>query len=142
MISIGKHMDEHDIAQEVRFERKVHKGSFLLLEGSTDIKRFEPLIDGQKCSVVNCYGRKNAIEAIKLLYDDGFPGALGVVDADFDRITGEIDLHEGSVMPLAVTHLTNSRREGRMIPPLCRLWHNRVAGAGKPPAAPTCGQVM
>jgi hypothetical protein len=37
MISIAKHMDEHDIAQEVRLERKLHKGSFLLVEGTTDI---------------------------------------------------------------------------------------------------------
>ncbi len=97
MISIGKHIDEFDIAQEVRLERRVHKGSFLLLEGSTDIKRFTPLIDNDQCSVVNCYGRRNAIGAIKLLYDDGFPGALGVVDADFDRVTGRLEGHEGLV---------------------------------------------
>jgi hypothetical protein len=42
MISIQRHMDEYDIAQEVRLERKVHKGSFLLVEGITDIKRFGP----------------------------------------------------------------------------------------------------
>jgi hypothetical protein len=97
MISIGRHMDEFDIAQEVRLERKVHKGSFLLTEGDTDIKRFAVFIDDNVCSLVNCYGRRNSIEAIKILYKDGFLGALGVVDADFDRIEGKLERHEGLV---------------------------------------------
>jgi hypothetical protein len=97
MISIGKYLDEHDIAQEMRLERKLHKGSFLVLEGDTDIKRFRPFIDDDKCSLVNSYGRRNAIEAIKLLYEDGFPGAVAVADVDFDRVTGTLEEHEGIV---------------------------------------------
>jgi Protein of unknown function (DUF4435) len=97
MISIARHMDEHDIAQEVRLERKLHKGSFLLVEGTTDIKRFGAFIDDDECSLVNCYGRKNAVEAIKLLYEDGFAGALGVVDADFGRLDDSLEEHEGLV---------------------------------------------
>jgi hypothetical protein len=90
-------MDEYDIAEEIRLERKVHRGSFLLLEGITDIKRFVPFIDEKECSLVNCYGRRKAIEAIKILYEEGFPGALGAIDADFDRIDGGLELHEGLV---------------------------------------------
>ena len=97
MISIARHMDEYDIAEEVRLERKVHRGSFLLVEGITDIRRFGPFIDEKECSLVNCYGRRKAIEAIKILYDEGFPGALGAVDADFDRIDCELEVHEGLV---------------------------------------------
>lgn len=67
MISIARHMDEYDIAQEIRLERKVHKGSFLLLEGDTDIKRFSRFIDEAKCSIVNCYGRRRAIAATEML---------------------------------------------------------------------------
>ncbi len=50
------------------------------------------------CSIVNCYGRKRyAIEAIELLYDEGFIGALAVLDADFDRVTNSIKAHEGVI---------------------------------------------
>jgi len=97
MISIAKHMDEYDIAQEVRLERKVHKASFLLLEGDTDIKRFNRFISEVECSIVNCYGRRKAIAATKILYDEGFLGVLSVIDADFDRITGKLEQHEGLI---------------------------------------------
>lgn len=97
MISISSIMDAHDIAQEIRLERQVHKGSFLLLEGLTDIKRFKKFIEQDDCSLVNCFGKKNLIGAIELLYDDGFPGALGLVDADFDRITNKLIDHEGII---------------------------------------------
>jgi len=72
MISIAKHMDEYDIAQEIRVERMVHKGSFLLLEGDTDIKRFSQFTDEGKCSIVHCYGRRKAIAATKGLSPDNY----------------------------------------------------------------------
>lgn len=97
MISIAKYMDEYDIAQEIRLERKVHKGAFLLLEGDTDIKRFGIYVDRKACSIVNCYGRDNAVKTITLLYEEGFLGALGMVDADFDRILDVLDKHEGII---------------------------------------------
>lgn len=95
MISISETIDGHDIASEIRLERQVHKGSFLLVEGTTDVKRFHPFLDHDKCSTVNCYGKKNLIDAIVLLYEDGFPGILGLADADFDRVTQSIFEHEG-----------------------------------------------
>jgi hypothetical protein len=97
MISIAAAMDEFDIVQEIRFERQVHKGSFLLLEGAEDIKRFTRFTDQKLCSTVNCFGRSNLINAIKLLYEDGFAGALGLADADFDRLTGSLEFHEGLI---------------------------------------------
>jgi hypothetical protein len=97
MISIAAGMDEFDIVQEIRFERQVHKGSFLLLEGPEDLKRFTRFTDQKQCSTVNCFGRQNLINAIKLLYDDGFAGALGLADADFDRLTNSLDIHEGII---------------------------------------------
>ena len=97
MNSIARHIDEHDIAQEVRFTRRVHRGSFLLLEGITDINRFADFVDAAECDVVNCYGRRNAILAIKILYDEGFLGAVCVVDADFDRILDRLEEHEGII---------------------------------------------
>ncbi len=96
MITVTSLMDGHDIAQQIRMERQALKRvSFLLLEGDTDIKRFERYVDEGACSLVNCYGRGNAIEATELLYEDGFAGTLAVVDADFDRIAGSLKEHEG-----------------------------------------------
>jgi hypothetical protein len=97
MISIAKGMDEYDIAQEIRLERQIHKGAFLLLEGDTDIKRFTKITDPARCSTVNCFGKKNLLGAIALLYDEGFGGALGLADADFDRVSNSLAEHEGVI---------------------------------------------
>lgn len=88
MKSITKYMDGWDIAQEIRLERKIHKGSFLLLEGETDYKRMFKFLDEQNCSVAICFGRPNVEEAVCLLEEEGFPGVLGLADADFDRCGG------------------------------------------------------
>jgi hypothetical protein len=90
MISIASELDAHDIAQEIRQERQVHKGSFLLLDGDKDIKRFGKFIDEDACSIQNCFGRENLLGAIDILIDEGFPGVLGLADADFDRIDGRV----------------------------------------------------
>jgi hypothetical protein len=60
MISIAANMDAFDIAQEIRLERQVHKGSFLLLEGQEDLDRFLKFTDTSG-STVNCFGRRNLI---------------------------------------------------------------------------------
>ena len=79
-------------------ERQRHKGAFLLVEGGTDIKRFERAVDESACSFVNCFGKPNVMDAIERLYDDGFEGALGLIDADFDRLLDTIAAHEGLVV--------------------------------------------
>jgi hypothetical protein len=97
MISIARDMDEYDIAQEIRLERQIHKGAFLLLEGQDDLKRFSKFVDDALCSTVNCFGKRNLVGAIEILYDEGFPGALGLADADFDRILNTLRGHEGLI---------------------------------------------
>lgn len=88
MLSILSHMDERDIAQEVVMERMVHKGSFLLLEGKTDFKRFRPFLDGNACSMVSCNSVRKAIGALKILIQRGIKGVISIIDADFSRILG------------------------------------------------------
>ncbi len=88
MLSITSHMDERDIAQEVVMERMVHKGSFLVLEGKTDIKRFRSYVDKNRCSMVNCQSVTKAVGAMQCLEKRKFPGVLAIVDADFTRIQG------------------------------------------------------
>lgn len=98
MRSISGHIDGSSVAAEVRMERQKHKGSFLLLEGSTDARRLIQSVDGTKCSFVICFGKDNVIDATERLYDDGYPGILGMVDADFERIDGSPVPHECIVL--------------------------------------------
>lgn len=97
MISIARGLDEFDIAQEVRLARQVHKGCILLLEGQTDLDRFDAFIDPSASHSMNCYGKSNAVGAIELLSDEGFPGVVAVVDADFDRIASSPVIHENII---------------------------------------------
>jgi hypothetical protein len=97
MLSIGRILDEYDIAQEIRLERQLHKGAFLVLEGETDVKRFTAFVDEVECSLVNAYGRHNALAAIKMLHHEGLRGVLACVDADFDRLLGRLDSHQNVI---------------------------------------------
>lgn len=86
MQSIARYIDPPALAAQIRMERQKHKGSFLLVEGSTDAKRIDKFVDKVKCSVVNCYGKPNVVETIELMQDVGLEDSVGLVDADFDRI--------------------------------------------------------
>jgi hypothetical protein len=96
-----EHIDAHYVAAQVRLVRQVHKGSILLLEGPTDSRIFERFIDRQRCDIEVGFGKKNVIGALDILEDDGLPGVLAVVDADFDRVLGVTYKLEN----LCVTHL-------------------------------------
>jgi hypothetical protein len=88
MLSIMSHMDARDIAQEVVMERMVHKGSFVLLEGKTDIKRFRPFLASNECSMVSCNSVLKAIDVLKILIQRGINGVISIIDADFSRVRG------------------------------------------------------
>jgi hypothetical protein len=81
-----REIDGAYVAAQVRFSRQVHKGTILILEGATDAKVFNHFIDPVKCDIEVAFGKENAIKALDLLEDEGFPGVLAVVDADFDRL--------------------------------------------------------
>jgi hypothetical protein len=76
------------IANEIRLKRSQHKGSFLVVEGRDDRLFCERFIDTSTCNIVVAENKENVCEVIRILDDDHFLGALGMVDADFDRIEG------------------------------------------------------
>lgn len=86
MLSIFSYMDERDIAAEILMERAVHKGSFLIVEGKTDVKRFKNFISQIDCSITGAHSVRKAKGALRILESKGFSGVLAIVDADFDRI--------------------------------------------------------
>jgi hypothetical protein len=81
-------VDGFYIAAEIRLTRQVHKGSILIVEGQTDEKVLGRFIDLKKCQIQIAFGKKNALEALDYLEDEGFPGIVTLVDADFDRVLG------------------------------------------------------
>lgn len=86
MNSLASQIDHFDICAEIRMERQKHKGSFLLVEGGNDWKRFGKFISKNECSVVVCHGRSNVEKSIALLHDRGALGNLGLIDQDFDKV--------------------------------------------------------
>ena len=89
MLSINVGRDAQAIAAEVRVERMVHKGCFVLLEGKTDIARFRPFISSVDCSIINCNSVQHVVESLKILEDEGISRILAIIDADFSRVVGE-----------------------------------------------------
>lgn len=97
MSSVKAEISGQTLANEVRLERSMHKGSFLLLEGDSDASLFKKLIDKSKCAITVCAGKENALEAITILAQARFEGALGILDKDFSDLIGYPEF-EGVVM--------------------------------------------
>ena len=76
------------LANQIRLERAVHSGSFLLVEGSDDAKLFNKFCDDTECSIIICTGRDKLLEALTILEEEGFAGALGFADKDFNEFVG------------------------------------------------------
>ena len=51
------------------------------------------------CNIVVAQGKQNVCEVIRILEDDNFPGALGLIDADFDRIEDSQNRDSNILMP-------------------------------------------
>jgi Protein of unknown function (DUF4435) len=84
-----KQIDGAYVAAEVRFVRQLHKGTILILEGETDALIFDELIDRNCCEIQIGFGKSNVIDALDRLEDEGFPGVVAIIDADFDRLIGK-----------------------------------------------------
>jgi hypothetical protein len=95
------YLDARTIAADVRMQRQVHKGSFLLIEGTTDYKRLRKIIDEGRCCIIICFGKENVVGAVDALTDDGTPGILGLVDADFDRILNRLPVADNLIVSQA-----------------------------------------
>ncbi len=97
MTAISELMDAADIVAEMRMERQAFKGSFMLVEGPTDVRRFEKFMDEDTCSFVNCWGKSKLLVAVDLLNKDGYQDFIAIADADFDRAHGRLQINDNLV---------------------------------------------
>src|SRR5712692_8435090 len=77
------------IANEIRLKRSQHRGTFVVVEGRDDRLLYEKFFaDPHQCRFVVAGNKARVCEVIRILDSDGFYGALGIVDADFDLLDG------------------------------------------------------
>lgn len=93
------HLNPQEIANEIRMKRPQFKGVFLLVEGKDDRLFMQRFISQENCNIEVAQGKGNVCRVITILDEDGFEGALGIVDADFDRISGISNRSPNLVMP-------------------------------------------
>jgi Protein of unknown function (DUF4435) len=86
-MSIHEHKTAGTIVAELRMTRtKLPHGSFLLIEGTDDKRFWSRWIDQRTSTAIISGGKKNLLGALRKLDTAGFRGALGIADADLDRL--------------------------------------------------------
>lgn len=68
--------------------RSLFSDAFLIVEGRDDRLFMERFVASDTCQIRVAYGKQNVRSVVAILDDDRFDGALGMIDADFDRVTG------------------------------------------------------
>lgn len=63
--------------------------SFLIVEGDTDRNFYKTFVDNDKCEITIAYSKRAAVQVLSILEKEEFPGALVIVDADFDILEGK-----------------------------------------------------
>ena len=104
-----EHITADAIANAVRMKRSHFAGAFLIVEGATDAVIYSRIVDYDTCRIEIAHDRDRVLRAIAILNEGGTLGVLGIVDADFDRVTGQspdipnvllTDLHDVECMML------------------------------------------
>lgn len=83
-----QYIDWRRVANEVMMLRRMHRGSFMIVEGPTDARVFRNLVDNRNCKLVIAYSKNNAIKALHELEERGQKGILAIVDADYWALDG------------------------------------------------------
>ena len=68
--------------------RTSHDGAFLILEGKDDIRFWRPRRH-TTCDLIDGEGKLNVIGTVQRLESARFAGVLGIVDSDFEQVTGK-----------------------------------------------------
>lgn len=81
------HKDPGTVAAEIRMMRPAHSGAFLVVEGAADARFWQPRRRGD-CEIVDGEGKQNVVRGVRRLDAERFGGVLGIVDDDYDSLTG------------------------------------------------------
>ena len=97
------------ICQDVQF-----KGCSVLVEGKKDRKLYGKFINNESARIVETFGKYTQRDAYKILSDRGFVRKIGIRDADFLRIPGNVkfdpnyadeifptDFHDSEIMAIS-----------------------------------------
>ena len=76
-------------ANEIMMLRSRHRGSFLIVEGSSDAKVFNNLVDSSNCKVTPAFSKETVIQVLTELEKRGAKGILAIVDSDFWVLEGK-----------------------------------------------------
>ena len=82
------HKSPGTLVAEIKMLRTSHDGAFLILEGKDDVRFWRPRRHAS-CDLVDGEGKPNVIDTVRRLDGARFVGALGIVDSDFEQVTGE-----------------------------------------------------
>src|SRR5262245_23015717 len=92
-------VDGQTIAAEVRMARMDKRQvSFVIVEGLNDYKVMSRFVDPDRCMLINATRKKNAIEALDVLENDGVVGVCAIVDQDYDVILDTKHDYENLIM--------------------------------------------
>ena len=83
-----EHITASAIANAIRMKRSLFAGAFLVVEGTSDSVIYGRVVDHDACTIEIAHDRDRVLGTIAILNADGVLGVLGIIDADFDRITG------------------------------------------------------
>jgi hypothetical protein len=83
-----EHFNPFSLANTLLMSRSHYRGSYLLVEGETDVRFFLNLTKDEICKILDVHGKDNVIDTIKELDKRKGEGFLGIVDADFWVLEG------------------------------------------------------
>ena len=88
-----------EFANEIRLLQNERESTVLIVEGRDDRLLMEKFIDPDACRILVVENKTRVEDVIQILDDERRPGVLGLVDADFDRITRRPPVSHNIVMP-------------------------------------------
>ncbi|HVA63968.1 MAG TPA: DUF4435 domain-containing protein [Terriglobales bacterium] len=76
------------LANQIRMGRQISRRAVVVVEGRDDKLFCEHFVDRAVAKVLVAPGKENVLEAVRILDADGFLGISGLVDPDFDGLSG------------------------------------------------------
>lgn len=82
-----EHLTPDALAAEVLFLRaQAPHSTIVLLEGDSDVRLFEHLLNVDISNFVNCFGRENVHLTVGIVESTNINGVLAIIDADFAKL--------------------------------------------------------